>query len=1613
MKKYNIFYFTTFLFFIIQATIGWTQTPDCRQIFNTGRLVCGNASFATDNLTRVGNVDDFNATLFPNNNPGCLIRPFTDPGGGPNTTEAYSAWYAFRIQTSGTLTFVITPNNITNDFDFGIWGPNVTCTTLGTPNRCNFAPAGAGLTGLTTANPVPNAQFSPAMNVVAGELYYMMINNFSNNNSGFSLTWGGTAQLAVVSALFGTPSVSCNKASFISTSATCDNTATLSYMWNFGDGSPVTATNSLASPTYIYSAPGTYNVTLTVTVNSSNVNNGVTSTYSAPVTITSVPPAPTFSSLADQYCITAPAFNLSATPTGGTFTIRPNITGTPITNATQFNPATLGPGTHTVTYQYISTTNASCTGQVVKNVKVNALPTPAITGLASNYCPSSPNVTLTGTPTGGTFTINGTSATIFSPATLGAGNYAVVYSYTDPLTTCSNTTTQNVVISSPPTLAITGLNNTYCETNPIIPLVGTPTGGTFTINGTTATQFNPATLGVGTYTVVYDLGNGCSAPATQVVQVTPKPVLSFTGLNTQYCKNIPAFALQANPSGGIFKIDGNVVTQLDPNTLANGLRVVSYEYTSPTDVNCKNTITQNVTINALPTLVFTGLNPAYCVSATAFNLVATPTGGTFQINNVNATQFDPTALGVGSHIVKYTFTDANTCTNTITQNVVVNPLPTIVFTNVKDVFCISSPSFTMQATPAGGTFQINNVNATQFNPLALGLGNHIVKYTVTDANGCTNSTTKNVQIQTKPVLTLIGLNAQYCVNNAGFALSATPTGGTFQINGTNATQFNPTALGVGNHVVKYTYIDPTDAGCFNDITQNVSVLALPTLTFTGLNVGYCVDASVFNLSATPAGGTFQINNINATQFDPTTLGVGNHIVKYTFTDANSCVNSITQNVAVNPLPTLTFVNVKESYCISSPAFNMQATPSGGIFRINNVIATQFNPLSLGLGAYNVTYNFTDANGCSNQITKNGQIQVKPVLNFVGLNTQYCVNNTSFALSATPTGGTFQINGTNATQFNPATLGAGNHIVKYNYIDPTDVGCFNEITQNVVIVPLTTLNFVGLNTAYCVDASAFNLVANPLGGTFTINNITTTAFNPTALGAGNHIVKYTFIDANTCVNNITQNVVVNPLPTLNFVNLKDTYCTSSPTFNLQANPAGGIFTINGIVSTQFNPATLGVGNVAVEYDFTDANGCENFITKNVIIGVKPTLAFVGLNTQYCADVTAFNLQASPTGGTFTINGTNATQFNPATLGAGNYVIKYNYIDPTDAGCFNEITENVVINGLPVVVFGNVNDKYCVNETTTITPNVQITFGNGATLSQNLTSFSPNVVGVGTQTLSFTAIDPVTNCQKTFTKNVLINALPTLSFVGLPLRYCVEANPFALNATPSGGSFSLNNTTLVGNFDPKTFRVGDIVIVKYTFTDGNGCSNSITQNLEIIAPDNFTSTKETLKICPPELGYELMAMTLAEEIALKNSGKRISYKWNNGATTRNFFIRDKGQEGTQSVEVVEDSGCPVLRRTFEVAVNCEPKLILPTAFTPNGDGLNDNFEIKGGDFAFLNFQIYNRWGEIVFVSRGKDDNWDGTFMGKPCPEGVYVWQAKYENILKKDEKTEAKGQVTLVR
>ena len=157
---------------------------------------------------------------------------------------------------------------------------------------------------------------------------------------------------------------------------------------------------------------------------------------------------------------------------------------------------------------------------------------------------------------------------------------------------------------------------------------------------------------------------------------------------------------------------------------------------------------------------------------------------------------------------------------------------------------------------------------------------------------------------------------------------------------------------------------------------------------------------------------------------------------------------------------------------------------------------------------------------------------------------------------------------------------------------------------------------------------------------------------------------------------------------------------------------------------------------------------------------------------------------------------------------------------------------------------------------------------------------------------------------------------------------------------------------------------------------GCSISDTMTI-------FTKSKPVV-----DLGRDTVICASRPITLIARSASANGYLWNTGETTPSITIKNAG---VYSVTVTGNSCTAV----DSINVNWgDCPVFFPSAFTPNGDGINDKFGVAGG-FAAGDFllQIFDRWGNTVFITSNNQHKWDGTVNGKIAPDGAYTWIVKY--------------------
>jgi len=123
------------------------------------------------------------------------------------------------------------------------------------------------------------------------------------------------------------------------------------------------------------------------------------------------------------------------------------------------------------------------------------------------------------------------------------------------------------------------------------------------------------------------------------------------------------------------------------------------------------------------------------------------------------------------------------------------------------------------------------------------------------------------------------------------------------------------------------------------------------------------------------------------------------------------------------------------------------------------------------------------------------------------------------------------------------------------------------------------------------------------------------------------------------------------------------------------------------------------------------------------------------------------------------------------------------------------------------------------------------------------------------------------------------------------------------------------------------------------------------------------------------------------------------------------------GIYNIVVRRENGPCYVEESIQVNVTDCPGIIywVPNCFTPDGNESNQLFGpvmTEGYDINGFEFTVFNRWGNVVWESHDPNGKWDGTYNGKKCPDGVYIWLLKF-NVFNNDSKILDHGHLTIIR
>jgi hypothetical protein len=271
--------------------------------------------------------------------------------------------------------------------------------------------------------------------------------------------------------------------------------------------------------------------------------------------------------------------------------------------------------------------------------------------------------------------------------------------------------------------------------------------------------------------------NGCSSTGTANLVVNPAPAGNMSNGSVAVCQNATSPTITFTGTTGTapytftYTLNGGSPQTVSTGSGANPQSVTisvptgtpgtfTYALTNVADIYCSAAVTgstYSVTVNALPTVSFTGLPSSACVNGGSYTLNGSPAGGTFSGPGVTGNTFNPASAGVGGpYTITYTYSNG-TCSNSYSQTVTVNAAPTVSFSGLAATYCTTDAAVTLTGTPGGGTFSGTGISGNTFDPATAGAGTYTITYSFTDGNGCSGTATQEVTVSECPTYTTLNM----------------------------------------------------------------------------------------------------------------------------------------------------------------------------------------------------------------------------------------------------------------------------------------------------------------------------------------------------------------------------------------------------------------------------------------------------------------------------------------------------------------------------------------------------------------------------------------------------------------------------------------------------------------------------------------------------------------------------------------------------------------------------------------------------------------------------------------------------------------------------------------
>jgi len=1045
--------------------------------------------------------------------------------------------------------------------------------------------------------------------------------------------------------------------------------------------------------------------------------------------------------------------------------------------------------------------------------------------------------------------------------------------------------------------------------------------------------------------------------------------------------------------------DGNTSNLTNPNHLYSTPGNYNVELIITDSFGCQDSLTQAIVVSPVPPPPLLSNNSPIC-EGDSLHLTGTAsgTGLTFNWtgpNGYTSTQQNPslapTTVAMGGAYIASVF-DGNCYSDPDSTITVVNPTPSAPVVGSNSPVCEDSLLSLTATSSVGATYNWSGPNAftstsqnpTLAAPTTVASGGYTVFATLGTCQGPPN--TVNVTINPTPILTISG-DTSICIGDATTLTAAGAS--TYQWN------LGPATADQTVSPLVDTYFSVTGnslAGC-PSLPDSILVTVHPLpVVFLGNDTTVC-DSLILD-----AGPGFADYDWNTTATTPTLIvnTTGTYFV--TVMTADSCFASDTINVTITPTPS-PVITGSSPICLGDNA-PLTASPGSNFQWSTGATTASISVAPTSDSIFTVT---ATNNGCvSEPDSFLVVVNPLPVVN-LGADTVVCDQMT---LDAGPGQSAYAWNGGATTQVLPVSI-SGTYQVTV-----TDANSCQASDTILVTVNNTIPVDLGPDQSVCPGTTT-PLNASPPG--FASYLWSTTATTP-SISAGLGTYSIAVMDANGCPS--VDTVVVNEFALLTGNLGNDTLICDGNSLVLDA-------TSWGAASHVWNPGGAGPSAISISnpglYIVTmdDGNGCLYRDSLDVTVDVPPTMVLSQSVTDACqGDPVLYTVVP---GGMatyqFLLNGTpvqtgSSNTFSSTSLQDGDII---SVLATTLAGC-PALPSNAVDIGILPRPSGSVSaTAVCEGFVTDLT----VLPSPGSTINwsgiDGLTGTGPAITHTysGPGSFGYTVVLDNGLCQTNLSGSALVYPEPSATIA--PDRTICEGEDITL-VSSGGGNIEWYDSPVGGNqvdagneflilnaSNSDTFYVQQVSAV--------GC---IGPRIPVVLTVNPNPTADF--ISQPDTATEINIPQ--SEVTFVNMSSLADFSaWNfgdGGSSTENSPVYTFQEEGIYLVTLVVSTveGCQdtIVRGPYNV-IDLH-NVFIPNAFSPDGDNLNDVFEVVTFGIAEFDLDVYDRWGKLIFTNAGNMDlGWNGTFQGQPLPEGAYV----YKVIARKTDGSQSmyQGTVTLLR